>query len=173
MKKFAVLTLMVGTVAMVLGAVTSASAQESVCGGTKVDFEDLPATIMGVVITVVDDNTVHFDIPEGSTVVVCVKAGSDEQGNGPEETILTADADLDHSSGKDISHVAVISVTTTTSSSPPPPPPSTSTPPPPPPSTSTHRGRAASLRARASVESGRLTANRRGLTPIGSSTSSD
>lgn len=83
-----------------------------VCSGEKVDFEDLPATIDGVTITVVDDETVHFDIPEGSTVEVCVKAGSAKQGDGPEYYTLTEDGNLSHSSGKDISHVSVISVVT-------------------------------------------------------------
>jgi hypothetical protein len=48
----------------------------------------LPATVEGVTISLVDENTVHFDIPDGSTVEVCVKAGSIKQGNGPEYTDL-------------------------------------------------------------------------------------
>lgn len=112
-----------GMVVYVGGA---SAAEDEVCPGTKVDVENLPATIDGVTITLVDADTVHFDIPEGSTVQVCVKAGSAEQGDGPEFFTLTADADLDHSSGKELSHVSVISVVTTTST-PPPPPPTTST----------------------------------------------
>jgi len=121
---------------LVVMAMTSAGAQtEEVCSGTKVDFANLPATIDGVTITVVDANTVHFDIPEGSTVTVCVKAGSAEQGDGPENHVLTADADLDHSSGKGISHVSVISVTTPTTPPPTTPPPTTPPPTTPPPTT--------------------------------------
>jgi len=82
-----------------------------VCGGTKVDAENLPATIGGVTITVVDEATVHFDIPDGTTVEVCVKAGSAKQGNGPEYLVLTADADVSHPSGKATSHVSVLTVT--------------------------------------------------------------
>jgi hypothetical protein len=96
---------------LVMGATFGLSASagtENVCSGSKVDFENLPATVDGVTISVVDENTVHFDIPDGSTVEVCVKAGSAKQGNGPELTTLTADADVVHSSGKELSHVSVV-----------------------------------------------------------------
>jgi len=129
-------TMVVAWSVLVVMAMTSAGAQtEQVCSGTKVDFADLPATIDGVTITVVDANTVHFDIPEGSTVTVCVKAGSAKQGDGPENHVLTADADLDHSSHKDISHVSVISVMTPTTPPPTTPPPTTPPPTTPPPTT--------------------------------------
>ena len=130
-------TMVVAWSVLVVMAMTSAGAQtEEVCSGTKVDFANLPATIDGVTITVVDANTVHFDIPEGSTVTVCVKAGSAKQGDGPENHVLTADADLDHSSHKDISHVSVISVTTPTTPPPTTPPPTTPPPTTPPPTLS-------------------------------------
>jgi cell division septation protein DedD len=128
-------TMVVAWSVLTVMAMTSAGANDQVCAGTQVAFEDLPATIDGVTITVVDDDTVHFDIPEGSTVTVCVKAGSAEQGDGPETTTLTADADLDHSSGKEISHVSVISVTTPTTPPPTTPPPTTPPPTTPPPTT--------------------------------------
>jgi hypothetical protein len=117
-----------------------AAQSEQVCPGTQVAVENLPATISGVTITLVDDNTVHFDIPTGSTVQVCVKAGSAEQGDGPEIITLTADADVDHSSGKELSHVSVISVVTTPPPTTPPPttpPPTTPPPTTPPPVTTT------------------------------------
>ena len=96
---------------LVVGATFGLSASagpEDVCSGSKVDFENLPATVDGVTISVVDDETVHFDIPDGSTVEVCVKAGSAKQGNGPEYTTLTSDADVVHASGKELSHVSVV-----------------------------------------------------------------
>lgn len=98
---------------LVVGATFGLSASagpDNVCSGSKVDFENLPATVDGVTISVVDEKTVHFDIPDGSTVEVCVKAGSAKQGNGPEYTTLTADADVVHASGKELSHVSVVSV---------------------------------------------------------------
>ena len=87
---------------------------DNVCSGSKVDFENLPATVDGVTISVVDEKTVHFDIPDGATVEVCVKAGSAKQGNGPEYSVLTADADVFHASGKDLSHLSVVSLTSPT-----------------------------------------------------------
>jgi hypothetical protein len=139
LKKIALL--LTAVTAMVLGMVVyvggASAAEDEVCPGTKADVGDLPATIDGVIITLVDSGTVHFDIPEGSTVQVCVKAGSAEQGEGPEFFTLTADADLDASSGKELSHVSVISITTTTTTSPPAPPPTTTTNAPPPPSSTT------------------------------------
>jgi hypothetical protein len=135
---------MVGMTAAVVMAVAFAAqvgAQtEQVCPGTQVAVENLPATVNGVVITLVDDNTAHFDIPEGSTVQVCVKAGSAQQGDGPEIITLTADADVDHSSGKELSHISVISVITTPPPTTPPPttpPPTTPPPTTPPPVTTT------------------------------------
>jgi hypothetical protein len=104
---FMVLSLLV--VGTTVGLTASAGPND-VCSGSKVDFENLPATVEGVTITVVDEKTVHFDIPDGSTVEVCVKAGSAKQGNGPQHTLLTADGDVSHSSGKDLSHVSVITV---------------------------------------------------------------
>jgi hypothetical protein len=99
---------------LIVGAtfgVSASAGPDNVCSGAKVDFENLPATVGGVTISVVDEKTVHFDIPDGSTVEVCVKAGSAKQGNGPVYTTLTADADVVHPSGKDLSHVSVVSPT--------------------------------------------------------------
>jgi hypothetical protein len=99
----------------VVGTLTGSIAVDAaVCAGTKVDFGSLPTTIEGIAITVVDSGTVHFDIPDGATVEVCVKAGSTEAGEGPENLTLTADAAVGHSSGKELSHVSVIGVTTGT-----------------------------------------------------------
>ena len=102
---FMVMSLLVGGATFGLSA---SAGPDNVCSGSKVDFENLPATVGGVTISVVDEKTVHFDIPDGSTVEVCVKAGSAKQGNGPQYTTLTADADVVHASGKDLSHVSVV-----------------------------------------------------------------
>jgi len=107
---------------LVVGATFGLSASagpDNVCSGSKVDFENLPATVEGVTISVVDENTVHFDIPDGSTVEVCVKAGSVKQGNGPEYITLTADADVVHASGKELSHVSVVTAGGPTPTEPP------------------------------------------------------
>jgi hypothetical protein len=50
----------------------------------------------------------HFRKTEEGDLSWCVKAGSIKQGNGPEYTTLTADADLVHASGKGLSHVSVV-----------------------------------------------------------------
>jgi len=95
---------------------TAGAAPDDVCPGTHFELDDLPVTTMGVTITAVDSNTVHVDIPEGSTVQVCLKAGSAQQQEGPEIFTLTADGDITTSSLKEISHFAVISVTVPTTS---------------------------------------------------------
>jgi hypothetical protein len=95
---------------------TAGAAPDDVCPGTHFELDDLPVTTMGVTITAVDSNTVHVDIPEGSTVQVCLKAGSAQQQEGPEIFTLTADGDITTSSLKEISHFSVISVTVPTTS---------------------------------------------------------
>jgi hypothetical protein len=95
---------------------TAGAAPDDVCPGAHFELDDLPVTTMGVTITAVDSNTVHVDIPEGSTVQVCLKAGSAQQQEGPEIFTLTADGDITTSSLKEISHFAVISVTVPTTS---------------------------------------------------------
>lgn len=116
MKKIAILLAMVSMIAAsaLLIMVPAGAAPEDVCPGTKVDVEDLPATIEGVEITLVSSTEVNFNIEEGTTVTVCVKAGSEEQGDGPETHVLTEDTTLTHSTLKDLSHVSVISVTSPT-----------------------------------------------------------
>jgi hypothetical protein len=95
---------------------TAGAAPDDVCPGAHFELDDLPVTTMGVTITAVDSNTVHVDIPEGSTVQVCLKAGSAQQQEGPEIFTLTADGDITTSSLKEISHFSVISVTVPTTS---------------------------------------------------------
>jgi hypothetical protein len=95
---------------------TAGAAPDDVCPGAHFELADLPVTTMGVTITAVDSNTVHVDIPEGSTVQVCLKAGSAQQQEGPETFTLTADGDITTSSLKEISHFSVISVTVPTTS---------------------------------------------------------
>jgi hypothetical protein len=110
-------------IVLALGALafnaTPAFAQESTCAGEKYDVGELPVTTDdGIVISLVSDTQVHFDLPAGMTsATVCVKAGSDVQGNGPENTVITGDTTLTHSSGKEVSHVSIVAVvggTTTT-----------------------------------------------------------
>jgi hypothetical protein len=118
---------------LLLGMVSLTAAQDQVCPGTQVDVEDLPETIDGVTITLVSDFTVRFDIPEGTTVQVCVKAGSAEQGEGPQIFTLTSDTNI--TVAREISHVSVISVSTPTTPPPTTPPPTTPPPTTPPPTT--------------------------------------
>jgi hypothetical protein len=111
MKKL--LAIVAASTVMLLGvAVPALAADGGVCSGEKYDVEDLPATTSdGVVITLVDADTVHFDLPDGAVAaIVCVKAGSVKQGDGPEYIAIYADADVNHPSGKDISHASVVDV---------------------------------------------------------------
>jgi hypothetical protein len=95
---------------------TAGAAPDGVCPGTKVDVDDIGTgvTIDGVVITLVNDTTVNFNIVEGTTVTVCVKAGSENQGDGPEQHTITVDTSFQHSTLKDLSHVSIVSVSTPT-----------------------------------------------------------
>ena len=95
---------------------TAGAAPDDVCPGTKVDVDDIGTgvTIDGVVITLVNDTTVNFNIVEGTTVTVCVKAGSENQGDGPEQHTITVDTSFQHSTLKDLSHVSIVSVSTPT-----------------------------------------------------------
>ena len=117
MKKIGVLMALTLVVSGLLSTVAFAG-PEDVCSGTKFDVEDLPAEIdfdgdgdIDVTITLVDDNTAHFDLSdEVVSAEVCVKAGSENQGDGPENHVITEDSDLDHTTGKELSHVSVIDV---------------------------------------------------------------
>lgn len=105
--------MLIGATAIVVAtAVASYAGVDDVCSGDKYDVEDLPATTTdGVVITLVASDTAHFDLPEGAvSAEICVKAGSENQGDGPEYLTLFADSDVDHSSDKDLSHVSVVNV---------------------------------------------------------------
>lgn len=112
LKTVAVATAVLFSVGPAVALAAPKPPNEGVCSGEKFDVEDLPVTTSdGVIITLVDDGTVHFDLPDGATsATVCVKAGSIKQGNGPEVIVIDEDSDLDHSSGKDLSHVSVIDV---------------------------------------------------------------
>ena len=100
--------------------------------------------------------TLTLVVEEGFEVRLCVKAGSVEQGDGPEVTGWFDEGtyEVAHSSGKELSHYGIEFRETTTSTStptsttsttvigPPPPPPTTTSttvigPPPPPPTTTT------------------------------------
>jgi hypothetical protein len=133
MKKLPVMLIVAGTAMLVLAAIGGpvAAQSEQVCSGTKVDVGNLPATILGVQVSLVDENTVRFNIVEGTTVVVCVKSGT----AGPEQFTITADTDITTSTGQDVSHVSVISVTIPTTPPPTTPPPTTPPPTTPPPTT--------------------------------------
>ena len=111
MKRF-IARLTIGLALVVAGA-TGAVANEQVCSGEKFDVEELPVTTAdGVVITLVDADTVNFDLPDNAvSATVCLKAGSaNQEEGGPEEYVLLGDTSLDHSTGKDLSHVSVIDV---------------------------------------------------------------
>jgi LPXTG-motif cell wall-anchored protein len=107
------LAVVITVVGMMVVAPFAFAAEDDKCSGEKYDVVDLPATTAdGVVITLVDADTVHFDLPDGAVSAdICVKAGSAQQGDGPEYLTITGDADVDHSTGKELSHVSVIDVT--------------------------------------------------------------
>jgi hypothetical protein len=103
------------TVALGGMAVAAQEPNDNVCAGDHIDGGN--------------ETSITITAPEGQLIEsVCVKAGSAEQGDGPE--IINYDppvktVTITHSTGKEISHYTVTytTVTTTTPAPPPPPPP--------------------------------------------------
>jgi uncharacterized repeat protein (TIGR01451 family) len=83
-----------------------------VCAGEKYNVDELPVTTVdGIHIELKDPETVLFDLPEGvESAVVCVKAGSAQQDEGPQNYTITEDTEI-NTGGKDVSHVSIVSVT--------------------------------------------------------------
>ena len=117
----------------------AAAAGEQVCPPTHIHGPGAyPA--LHVTVTDVGDNPDTWQItadPDFLITSVCVKAGSANQGNGPEISPVNPPQQVvtvNHSSGKDISHISVVTTAVTTTTTPPPttttPPPTTTTPPP-------------------------------------------
>jgi hypothetical protein len=112
MKKGVMLALALG---ILLALAAPAVAQESTCPALSTGHLDAN-----------DQTSFTVTAPAGSLISqVCVKAGSDQQGNGPEIINYdppVASATFSHSSGKEISHYSVLFVpvpTPTPSESPP------------------------------------------------------
>ncbi len=101
--KYLLFVLTVGLVAALatIGAAGTVGAQEQVCPGLDTGQIDPSGEPTSLVITA----------PEGKVIVqVCVKAGSVNQGDGPEITNFNpgvTETTISHSSGKGISHYSV------------------------------------------------------------------
>jgi hypothetical protein len=128
MKKLFAAALIAGMLAVPAFALGEGN-PEQVCQGTKFDVEELPQSVdvdgdgdIDVTISLIEPELVYFDFSdEVATAQVCVKAGSANSGDGPEYVTLEGDGALSHSSGKDLSHVSVISITLKPTTPPPPP----------------------------------------------------
>ena len=93
-------TIAIATLATIGAAAGTVGAQEQVC--PDLDTGHLSAN---------NQTSVTITAPEGKVIVqVCVKAGSAQQGDGPEFTNFdpgVTETTISHSSGKEISHYSV------------------------------------------------------------------
>ena len=84
--------------AVAIGAPVAAEVEEQVCPGDKID-------VVG------NQPSVTVTAPEGMVIVgYCVKAGSAQQGDGPEFVVVdppATEVTITHSTGKDVSHYSV------------------------------------------------------------------